>query len=49
MENAEGISGQLRAIQQQLTEMRGEIWVLLDIGRKQLEEIEMVEAIREAG
>jgi len=49
MENAEGIARQLRAIQQQLTEMRGEIRVLLDIGRKQLEEIEMVEAIREAG
>jgi len=49
MENAERIALQLGAIQQQLTEMRGEIKALLEIGQKQLEEIEMAEAIREAG
>ena len=49
MDNTEQIARQLGAIQQQLTEMRGDIRVLLEMGQKQLEEIEMAQAIRDAG
>ena len=49
MDNTEQIARQLEAIQHQLKEMCGDIRVLLDMGQKQLEEIEMAQAIRDAG
>lgn len=48
MDNTDEIIRQLRALHDQMEEIRADVKVLLEASRRQIDELEMVQVLREA-